>query len=985
VSGQISKEKTTAMKPALRLLFLAFSVSVSLILAACSGLQVSGTGGSGGGGGGSSGSTYTIGGTVTNLLGTGLVLQDALPSSVTDTLAVTGTGQTVDFTFTKKTTGSYAVTVSTQPSNPAQTCTVTANGSGTATANVTNVQVTCSVPAGTLSIGGTVSGLAGTGLVLQDNGGDNLPISANGSFTFATLLPMNSQYKVTVYAQPTAQTCTVTNGSGTATANVTNVQVNCSGGTVSIAGTVTDLLGTGLVLQDVINGNAANPDKLPILASGNFTFSTAVPVGGTYNVTVLTQPATPTQTCVVANGQGTASANVTNISVSCGPIFTVGGTVTGLVGSGLVLLDNGTDNLPITKNGSFTFATPLANGENFAVTVLTQPTSPAQTCTVANGSGTVNGNVTNVQVACSQVKYSISGVVVGLITGTGDTVELMDNAGDDIFVTGDTSFTFPTQITSGTIYNVSIFEQPTSQPQGCVAFNYTGVATGDVTDVIVDCQHNDWAWMFGSSVENSFGTATLPPSEAADPNTPGGRDFAVTWTDASGQLWLFGGVGWPVTVTPPPLSPGLMNDLWVWTGWPYGNQAGHWIPADLPIIPPTGGGTPYADTTSLQYEDGWPAYGTQGSGTSCATTPLCTRPGARWGGASWTDASGNLWMFGGQGIASNGYGLLNDMWEFQPGQYDLQISGTTVTGTGTYKGQWVWRGGADIANTASTTTFPGARWAPATWTDASSNLWMFGGQGYDSNGNLGLLNDLWKYTASSGTWTLVSGSTTASHNGVYGTQGTGAGGNAPGGRQAAVLWMDSAGNVWLFGGFGLDSVGTGSTPPSQGATLNDLWEYNVTTGLWTWVSGSNIANQSGVYGTQTVEAATSVPGARWGAVGWTDLSGDPMLFGGWGYGSNLTLGTGFLNDIWEYDLSKGQWIWWKGSTDVDQSGVYFPQIMTANYVNNIVGARRGAARWLPLNPLFNDYMWMFGGEGYDASTGNGPGLLSDLWRYLPYP
>jgi hypothetical protein len=61
--------------------------------------------------------------------------------------------------------------------------------------------------------------LAGTGLVLQDNGGDNLSVSASGNFTF-TAINDGSAYAVTVSMQPTnsAQTCGVTNGTGTATA-----------------------------------------------------------------------------------------------------------------------------------------------------------------------------------------------------------------------------------------------------------------------------------------------------------------------------------------------------------------------------------------------------------------------------------------------------------------------------------------------------------------------------------------------------------------------------------------------------------------------------------------------------------------------------------------------------------------------------------------------------------------------------------------------
>ena len=66
----------------------------------------------------------------------------------------------------------------------------------------------------TYSVGGTVSGLSGT-VVLQDNGGDDLTVTANGSFTFATKLATGPLMRVTVKTQPCGQTCTVANGSGT--------------------------------------------------------------------------------------------------------------------------------------------------------------------------------------------------------------------------------------------------------------------------------------------------------------------------------------------------------------------------------------------------------------------------------------------------------------------------------------------------------------------------------------------------------------------------------------------------------------------------------------------------------------------------------------------------------------------------------------------------------------------------------------------------
>ena len=102
--------------------------------------------------------------------------------------------------------------------------------SGTiATANVTNVAVTCvDVVVPTYSVGGNVSGLTGTGLVLQNNGVDTLAVAADGTFVFVTELEIGVAYAVTVSTQPTGQTCSVTNGTGTiADAAVIDIDVNC--------------------------------------------------------------------------------------------------------------------------------------------------------------------------------------------------------------------------------------------------------------------------------------------------------------------------------------------------------------------------------------------------------------------------------------------------------------------------------------------------------------------------------------------------------------------------------------------------------------------------------------------------------------------------------------------------------------------------------------------------------------------------------------
>jgi|GEM_PF-6139280 len=172
----------------------------------------------------------------------------------------------------------------------------------------------CTLGTPEYNIGGAVSGLTGAGLVLQNNGGDDLAVGADGPFQFSTPVPDGDPYDVTVSVQPTGQTCSVTNGSGTVSgADVTNVQVDCVAASFSVGGTVSGLTGAGLVLQN--NGG----DDLAVGADGPFQFSTPVPDGDPYDVTVSVQPTG--QTCSVTNGSGTVSgADVTDVVVDCGDI-----------------------------------------------------------------------------------------------------------------------------------------------------------------------------------------------------------------------------------------------------------------------------------------------------------------------------------------------------------------------------------------------------------------------------------------------------------------------------------------------------------------------------------------------------------------------------------------------------------------------------------------------------------------------------------------
>lgn len=339
---------------------------------------------------------HTVGGTVTGL-GTGLTV--VLRNAVTgESLARNANGSFV-FTTAQNTGAAYDVSVQTQPAG--QTC-VVANGSGTiGTVNVVNVAVTCTT--NTYSVGGTISGLgAGLSVELRNTfTGENLVRNANGAYTFLTQQAGGANYLVSVFTQPTGQTCTVVNGSGViGAANVANINVTCTTNatTYTVGGTISGL-GTGLAVE---LRNTVTGENLVRNANGAYAFVNPQIGGASYQVTVLTQPAG--QTCTVANASGViGAANVTNVNVTCTTnTYTVGGTVSGL-GAGLAveLRNNATgENLVRNANGAYTFVNPQASGASYLVSVLTQPAG--QTCTVANGSGVIGtANVANINVSCS--------------------------------------------------------------------------------------------------------------------------------------------------------------------------------------------------------------------------------------------------------------------------------------------------------------------------------------------------------------------------------------------------------------------------------------------------------------------------------------------------------------------------------------------------------------------------------------------------------
>ena len=167
---------------------------------------------------------------------------------------------------------------------------------------------------GSVDVGGTLSGLpAGSSVTLQNNGGDNLTLTADGAFTFSDAIADGESYSVTVLTQPAGATCTVSGGSGTvsesSSSSITSVVVTCTA-TASIAGTVTGLA-SGLNLTLLNNGTT----ELIVPKDGSWSFPGIVSSGTAYNVTVKTQPIG--QACTVTGGSGTYTGSTTAIRITC--------------------------------------------------------------------------------------------------------------------------------------------------------------------------------------------------------------------------------------------------------------------------------------------------------------------------------------------------------------------------------------------------------------------------------------------------------------------------------------------------------------------------------------------------------------------------------------------------------------------------------------------------------------------------------------------
>jgi sugar lactone lactonase YvrE len=220
----------------------------------------------------------------------------------------------------------------------------------------------------------------------------------------------------------------------------------------------------------------------------------------------------------------TQTVNLSGIGVALS--YTIGGSVTGLAGSGLVLQDNSGNNLPIGGNGPFTFSGALMTGVPYSVTVFVQPSSPVQNCVVTNGSGTVaNANITNVQVSCTTVPvYALTVSSAGTGTGTvTDNLAQISCSGAG----GATTGTCTGNYLSGTVLTLTANATGTSTFLG---WGGACAATGTSPTCIVTM--NSALNVTASFVQQNFGNVNVCPSGQTTP-APCSNTLALTYNLAT--------------------------------------------------------------------------------------------------------------------------------------------------------------------------------------------------------------------------------------------------------------------------------------------------------------------------------------------------------------------------------------------------------------------------------------------------------------------
>lgn len=190
----------------------------------------------------------------------------------------------------------------------------------------------------------------------------------------------------------------------------------------------------------------------------------------------------------------------------------------------------------------------------------------------------------------------------------------------------------PSKLLSSSMKITTSRDAPTPR-SGAATWNLSGtvwIFGGQRSGASGSEQLNDF-WEFNAATHAWTKVTVAYASDAAgNPELPAPRSSAATWVDVHGNLWLFGGLGAGDSA-----EPALLNDLWEFIP-----ATGEWLRAAPSVL------------------------------------PAATAPQPRMSAASWVDAMGNLWLFGGTTSTPAGEPLaLADLWRYNPEAQSWAVGG----------------------------------------------------------------------------------------------------------------------------------------------------------------------------------------------------------------------------------------------------------------------------------------------------------------------
>jgi 6-phosphogluconolactonase len=417
------------------------------------------------------------------------------------------------------------------------------------------------VTAVTYTVGGTVTGLAGSGLVLQSDFGGDLAIGTSGSFTFGKQMGSGREYAIGIMNQPASappQFCQVANGSGIiGAANVTNVKVTCEAGYM-VGGTVSGLVGSGLVLQIAsyeLPGGPGDPvligSPLPVKTDGEFTLDSVFPSmfpRGEF-VGITQQPSSPTQSCVVDNAWfSIQSANDTSVAVACSEFSYVANAADNTLSAYRVDATTGT---------LLAVGTPTATGKSPYAIV---GTTSKQFVYVGNqGSNDVSAFAVNIETgALTPVSGSpfAAGTGPKALTLYRDAYLYVANTGSN------TLSAFAINATTGALTPLSPATYATGQgptsvaahPLGSFLYVANNGGSNDISAFVVDSATGGLTPMAGSPFAagaNPFSLAFGASGKFLYSSNPGGTNPSISGftVDVSGPLTPVSGSPFPAAVS----------------------------------------------------------------------------------------------------------------------------------------------------------------------------------------------------------------------------------------------------------------------------------------------------------------------------------------------------------------------------------------------------------------------------------------------------